>query len=213
MEFNSKQSSNAKSLRNSDSDSIVGTSRPIPNKNSRDSSKESANINNQWETPKKEKDNNNSDKSNQDEIIDDNFIEDSSISQEEIIQDNIEDEKEDLADDESDSIKENESPEFSIDKNIKNFYKNLEIELKKVSTKNNNNNEIKEKETKKLDQCKDQFKDPKAKRASLQFVEKIKMLEELQNKNIHALMQENKKMPAKKSIKEKPKKNNKRRIK
>ena len=95
---------------------------------------------------------------------------------------------------------------FSIDKNIKNFYKNLETELKKVSTKNNNNNEIKEKETKKLDQCKDQFKDPKAKRASLQFVEKIKMLEELQNKNIHALMQENKKMPAKKSIKEKPKK-------
>ena len=95
---------------------------------------------------------------------------------------------------------------FSIDKNIKNFYKNLEIELKKISTKNNNNNEIKEKETKKLDQCKDQFKDPKAKRASLQFVEKIKMLEELQNKNIHALMQENKKMPAKKSIKEKPKK-------
>ena len=95
---------------------------------------------------------------------------------------------------------------FSIDKNIKNFYKNLEIELKKISTKNNNNNEIKEKETKKLDQCKDQFKDPKAKRASLQFVEKIKMLEELQNKNIHSLMQENKKMPAKKSIKEKPKK-------
>ena len=95
---------------------------------------------------------------------------------------------------------------FSIDKNIKNFYKNLETELKKVSTKNNNNNETKEKETKKLDQCKDQFKDSKAKRASLQFVEKIKMLEELQNKNIHSLMQENKKMPAKKSIKEKPKK-------
>ena len=82
----------------------------------------------------------------------------------------------------------------------------METELKKISTKNNINNETKEKETKKLDQCKDRFKDPKAKRASLQFVEKIKMLEELQNKNIHSLMQENKKMPAKKSIKEKPKK-------
>ena len=70
---------------------------------------------------------------------------------------------------------------FSIDKNIKNFYKNLETELKKISTKNNNNNEKSEKETKKLDQCKDQFKDPKAKRASLQFVEKIKMLRKQKN--------------------------------
>ena len=98
---------------------------------------------------------------------------------------------------------------FSIDKNIKNFYKNLETELKKISTKNNNNiekNEIKEKDNKKLEQCKDQFKDPKAKRASLQFVEKIKMLEELQNKNNHSLLiQDNKKMPSKKSIKEKEK--------
>ena len=97
---------------------------------------------------------------------------------------------------------------ISPDKNIKSFYKNIESELRKMTTKKNNDNEnseLKENDIKKIEQ----FRDPKAKGASIQFTEKIRMLEELQNKNNKSQVfpnEENKKVLPKKSIEEKPKK-------
>ena len=95
---------------------------------------------------------------------------------------------------------------IQIDKNIKNFYKNLDSELLKlIDIKyGSNTNKLKEKEKedkkvdkkedkkvdkkedKKVDKKEDNFKVSLTKRTSNQFAEKIRMFEELQNKVIHS---------------------------
>ena len=95
---------------------------------------------------------------------------------------------------------------ISIDKSIKSFYKNIETELRKISNKKNNNNE--NNELKEKEKGKENKKLELVKRASFQFKEKIRKLEEFQiNKTLTFFqIDEIEKIPHKKSIKEKQKK-------